>query len=73
VSFGPERSWPCEEDVVLEYNFDGWYQGQSWDLRATVRPPDESDDILEEMHAEFTESHEALRGFSLDDAPIRCL
>jgi len=62
-----------DENISLEYNFDGWYQGQSWDLRTKLSPPEESDDILKEMQQEFTERHETLRGFSLDEAPIRCL
>jgi len=37
---------------------------------------DEYQELLEyykEMQQEFTERHETLRGFSLDEAPIRCL
>lgn len=58
---------------TLEFSFDGWYQGQSWDLRATLPPLEQIDDLHAEMTERFADQHEALRGFKLDDTPIRCL
>lgn len=61
-------------DVVLEYSFDGWYQGQSRDLRATLaREMLEGDDLLVQMRESFDDRHDAMRGFSLPDTPIRLL
>lgn len=62
-----------EEKRTIEFSFDGWYQGQSWDLRATLPPLETIDDIQQEMQESFQAQHESLRGFTLDDTPIRCL
>jgi N-methylhydantoinase A len=61
------------DDWSLEFSFDGWYQGQSWDLRATIEDPDDVDDLQSEMQQRFAQRHDELRGFELDDTPIRCL
>jgi N-methylhydantoinase A len=62
----------ARRDISVAMSFDGMYVGQSWEL-TTQLPPLPETGVGQSLTAAFNDTHELLRGYKLDQMPIRIL